>query len=247
MSRVRESLKMILFGGILGFFVSAQLLILNYGQEEEVHKYKVVSPQYNINQKQAIKRSTASAVRILSMDSNIMAISSLSGTYITYRGNYFILTSAHGIVGDCSSIMVMHVDDMTSCEKMVALDREKDYAIFKVPEMKSRKALRIPQALARWKKSYNLLDETYYTGYPNSIGPTTWTGTIAGFTGDYLILQSYAWSGSSGSGVFDERGELIGVIMALDVGQSEYGIDVLENFVIVVPVWSIDFAAVLME
>tara|TARA_B100000900_G_C20585394_1_gene719342 strand:+ start:1559 stop:2104 length:546 start_codon:yes stop_codon:yes gene_type:complete len=181
------------------------------------------------------------------MNAGMMAISSLSGTYITYRGEYFILTSAHGIVGDCSTIMIMHIEETITCERLVAIDREKDYAILKIPEMKSRKAIRIPQALARWKKSYNLLDETYYTGYPNSIGPTTWTGTIAGFTGDYLILQSYAWSGSSGSGVFDERGELIGIIMALDVGQSEFGIEVLENFVIVVPVWNIDFATVLME
>ncbi len=247
MSRVRESIKMILLGGLLGVFMTTNFLVLNYEQQKDVHKYKVVSPQYNISQKQAINRSTGSSVRILSMNAGMMAISSLSGTYITYRGEYFILTSAHGIVGDCSTIMIMHIEETITCERLVSIDREKDYAILKIPEMKSRKAIRIPQALARWKKSYNLLDETYYTGYPNSIGPTTWTGTIAGFTGDYLILQSYAWSGSSGSGVFDERGELIGIIMALDVGQSEFGIEVLENFVIVVPVWNIDFATVLME
>ena len=112
--------------------------------------------------------------------------------------------------------------------------------------MPTRKAIKVPRALGSWKKSYNLLDKTFYTGYPNSIGPTTWTGNISGFTGDYLVVQTYAWSGASGSGVFDERGELIGIIMALDVGANEYGYQVLNNFVIVVPIWQIDFGS-LME
>ena len=60
-------------------------------------------------------------------------------------------------------------------------------------------------------------------------------------------MQTYAWSGASGSGVFDERGDLIGIIMALDVGRTEFGIQILENFVIVVPIWKIDFATALME
>ena len=118
-------------------------------------------------------------------------------------------------------------------------------SIFEIEEMEDRKPIKVPNALANWKKSYNLLDKTYYTGYPNSIGPTTWTGNISGYTGDYLIIQTYAWSGASGSGVFDERGELIGIVMALDVGANEYGYQVLNNFVIVVPIWQVDFGSLL--
>ena len=128
---------------------------------------------------------------------------------------------------------------------MVTLNKKVDYAIFEVEQVMSRKPIKIPRALANWKKSYNLLDKIYYTGYPNSVGPTTWTGTISGYTGDYVIVQSYAWSGASGSGVFDETGELIGIIMALDVGAGEYGYQVLNNFVIVVPIWQVDFSGIM--
>jgi V8-like Glu-specific endopeptidase len=128
---------------------------------------------------------------------------------------------------------------------MIVKDKDKDYVIFEVEEMVDRIPIKVPRALASWKKSYNLLDKTYYTGYPNSMGPTTWTGNISGFTGDYLIVQSYAWSGASGSGVFDERGELIGIIMALDVGTTEFGYQILNSFVIVVPIWQVDFGSLL--
>jgi RNase H-fold protein (predicted Holliday junction resolvase) len=41
--------------------------------------------------------------------------------------------------------------------------------------------------------------------------------------------------------VFNDRGKLIGIIMALDVGTTQYGVDVLENLLIVVPVHHIDW------
>ena len=92
------------------------------------------------------------------------------------------------------------------------------------------------------KKIPKLLDKTYYTGYPNNIGPLTMTGTIAGFADSgHIFVNSYAWTGSSGSGVFDQNGKLIGIIMALDVGSTQYGVDVLENLLIVVPTHSINW------
>ena len=162
---------------------------------------------------------------------------------VSYDASF--LTSAHGVLKGCDGLMVFHFEENQPCTKMVIINRDADYAIFEIKAMETRKAIKIPKALANWKKSYNLLDKTYYTGYPNSIGPTTWTGNISGFTGDYLIVQTYAWSGASGSGVFDERGELIGIVMALDVGANEYGYQVLNNFVIVVPTWQIDFGSLL--
>ena len=60
-----------------------------------------------------------------------------------------------------------------------------------------------------------------------------------------MFLNSYAWTGSSGSGVFNSRGKLVGIIMALDVGTTQYGVDVLENLLIVVPVYQIDWLTAL--
>jgi hypothetical protein len=243
MKEIIQGIVSVIFGVIFGLFLMALLFL--HPQPESPHSYQTVSKHYDISQKQAIVRSVNSAVRVVSMDMSVGSISSLSGTYFTFKDKYYVLTSAHGVLKGCSGLMIFHLEEHEQCTKMIKIDRDADYAIFEVEKMDTRTAIKVPKALANWKRSYNLLDKTYYTGYPNSIGPTTWTGNISGFTGDYLIIQTYAWSGASGSGVFDERGELIGIIMALDVGANEYGYQVLNNFVIVVPIWQIDFGSLL--
>ena len=60
-----------------------------------------------------------------------------------------------------------------------------------------------------------------------------------------MYVFSYAWGGSSGSGVFDKAGNYVGYIIAIDVGQTEFGVDVLENVVLVVPSFKIDWSTVL--
>jgi V8-like Glu-specific endopeptidase len=243
MREIIQGATSILLGVIFGLFLVSLLFL--HPQPENPHSYGTVSHHYDISQKQAIKRSVNSAVRVVSMDLATGGVASLSGTYFEFENKYYVLTSAHGVLAGCEGLMVFHYGNHTQCTRLAKIDREVDYAIFEIAEISSRTPIKVPNALATWRKSYNLLDKTYYTGYPNSIGPTTWTGNISGFTGDYLIIQTYAWSGASGSGVFDERGELIGLIMALDVGVTEFGYQVLNNFVIVVPIWQIDFGSLL--
>jgi V8-like Glu-specific endopeptidase len=63
--------------------------------------------------------------------------------------------------------------------------------------------------------------------------------------GETLYIFSHAYGGASGSGVFTENGKYIGYITAIDVGQTEWGIDVLENIVLVAPAFNVDWSAVL--
>ena len=241
MKSLLKSAVSIMFGALFGLFMITILMI--HPEPQTPHSYETVSAHYDINQKQAIRRSVNSSVRVVSMELLEGNISTLSGTYFTYRDRFYVLSSAHGILSECKGLMAFHEQASSPCIQIVKLDKKVDYVIFEIEEMPDRTPIKVPAALASWKKSYNLLDKTYYTGYPNSIGPTTWTGNISGFTGDYLIVQTYAWRGASGSGVFDERGELIGVIMALDVGSTEFGYQILNSFVIVVPIWQMDFGS----
>ena len=115
-----------------------------------------------------------------------------------------------------------------------------------VENIPSRSPIKFPKDFVRgkqWVKSVSVLNKLLYTGYPNSMGPATLEGTVMTFTNDeYIHMFSYAWSGSSGSGVFDRNGKLIGYIMALDVGQTEFGVQVLENVLLVVPIYKVDFS-----
>ena len=75
--------------------------------------------------------------------------------------------------------------------------------------------MNVSNTLSEWKKTLTILNHVVYTGYPNSIGPLTIQGSIMGFDpSGIMYIQSYAWSGSSGSGVFDQSGNLIGYILA---------------------------------
>ena len=60
-------------------------------------------------------------------------------------------------------------------------------------------------------------------------------------------MISYAWQGSSGSGVFDSKGKFVGHVVAVDVGQTEFGFQILQNVVLVVPAFKIDWSKVITE
>jgi hypothetical protein len=244
MKLLKSILKYLSIGIVFGLWASMFL----FSTPDYTPDYKEVkSPSYTISEKKAVRQSVNSVVAVYSISDDSSQLSTLSGTYFEFGGEYYVLTSAHGILGGCSKIVVSHLEEQSSCEKIAVVNQDVDYAIFKVEKMETRKPIRLINSMPSIRKSYKLLDKVYYTGYPNSIGPTTWTGTIAGSSGDFLILQSYAWSGSSGSGVFDERGKLIGIVMALDVGMTPMGPQILENFVVVIPIWKIDWLEAFTE
>ena len=61
-----------------------------------------------------------------------------------------------------------------------------------------------------------------------------------------IYILSYAWSGSSGSGVFSATGDYIGYVIAIDIGSSIVnGYQVLENVVLVVPAYKIDWSTIM--
>jgi S1-C subfamily serine protease len=237
---------------LIGFLSSYSVAInhlknSSYQTKKTLSSDKNISRAYNINSKKAITKSVSSAVRVMSVDQGGDGISMASGTYFVYLGKYYVLTVSHAIVGACEDTVIAHFENSSKCIEFVLIDEQLDYAILQVEPIEGRNAISIFNAVNfKIRKMPKLLDKTYYTGYPNNIGPLTMTGTIAGFADSgHIFINSYAWTGSSGSGVFDQNGKLIGIIMALDVGSTQYGVDVLENLLIVVPTESIDWMGAL--
>jgi hypothetical protein len=193
-----------------------------------------------------VKASTQSSVKVLSAGSagESLRVATSSGTYLTYSGHYFILTAAHALIGGCEYTIVTFDRVSTECMKIVAMDLKKDYVLFESGEMPNRIPYKIrPKEIQ--KRQPMLLDKTLYTGYPNGIGSSTWGGSVAAIRKDRLFIQTFAWPGSSGAGVFSQKAELIGVVTAVDVGTSTYGEQVLENVVIATPVGAVDWKSLL--
>ncbi|MAH50855.1 hypothetical protein CMI37_33875 [Candidatus Pacearchaeota archaeon] len=200
---------------------------------------------------QAIKKSRESAVQVTSFALDSPYFSTASGTYFAAYGKHFVVTVMHALQGPCEFTTIVHGEEGYGCVKYVTMNPINDYAIIQVEAIKDRTPIHIPRDLpqnAQWIDSYSIMNKLVYTGYPNVIGPLTVGGEVSGFAdAEYIYMISYAWSGSSGSGVFDHRGKYIGYVVAIDVGQTEFGFQILQNVVLVAPALKVDWGKTLTQ
>jgi len=211
----------------------------------ELNNISTFLPSYT---RETIHKSRSSSVKIVSLEPERGIFSVASGTYFTTDDRYFILTVKHGVPGECQYTKINVDGEFLRCVKFIDLNIIADYAIIEVDEIIGRKPIDIPSSVPegrKWKQALSVMNKVFFTGYPNSIGPVTVSGEIIGYTGGGLIyVRSYAWAGSSGSAVFTSDGFLIGYVLAVDVGQSEYGPDVLEDILLVAPAYQIDWSVI---
>jgi len=211
----------------------------------EIQSLDNVSLNLSPRTQRTLRTSRNSAVQIMSASMESPVISSSSGTYIKLEDRYYILTVGHAIIGPCEMMRIMVDDEMHHCLEYARIDRFVDYAIIEVEQIPNRTPVKIPDAMPEpdeWVRSLSIHTNVYYTGFPNGLGPLSMNGIIVGYdVVENVYIQSFAWPGSSGSGVFNENGKLIGFVMAISVGATEYGISVLEDLAIVVPLYQIDW------
>ena len=241
----------LLFGVTFAFIVFYSVFIsaIKLPTIEEIQSFDNVSINLSAQERNTLKISRKSTVRILSESNE--RISSLTGTYFTADNRYFVLTAMHGIIGECEQTKIWASDGFTDCLQFVALNELVDYAIIELKkEILSIEPVKLPQLVPKgneWTHALAAQNKVFYTGFPNSTGPLTFSGNIIGYMeGDYIYLESFGWGGSSGAGVFTANGKFIGYLLAVDVGETEeYGVDVLEDIVIIVPAFKIDWTTIL--
>jgi S1-C subfamily serine protease len=199
--------------------------------------------------RETIHKSRLSTVKIVSLEPEYGMFSVATGTYFTIKDRFFVLTVNHGVPGECQYTKINVDGEFFRCKEFIELNIVADYAIIEIDKIEGRKPIHIFSSVPdgrEWKDALAILNKVYFTGYPNNVGPLTMSGEIIGYApGGLIYIRSYAWAGSSGSAVFTEQGEMIGYILAVDVGQSEYGEGILENILIVAPIYQIDWSAIL--
>jgi hypothetical protein len=218
---------------------------------DEIAAPQNISKSLPAEERIAVKKSRQSTVQILSLSFD-GAIASSTGTYIKSGDSHYVLTVAHGLVGPCDATKIYipeaGADAFYNCIAVPVFDPVVDYALIEIDELPLRVPINIKRSLPRtsqWKDHLASQTKVYYTGYPNSNGPFTVPGTIVGYDrSDYIYLYSYAFGGASGSGVFTTDGKLIGYLLAIDVGNTEFGVQVIESVVVVVPVFKVDWASI---
>lgn len=236
---VSKIFKVLIF---MALCIFASLASFVDSMERASHQSKIVSE--HAENKLAINKSVQSAVRIISTldpQGNTGLTSTSSGTYIEHNNTKYILTTAHSIIGYCEDTYAIADELMYPCEAVIMLNHESDIALMEIGEIHGRAPIIVKQDMHsenKIRKSFLVHDKIIYTGYPQGLGPFTFDGKIVSQPSDtgYVFAHTYAWSGSSGSGVFDSSGSLVGLITAVSVANSEYGVDVMEDLVIVTPI-----------
>jgi len=238
---------------LLGFAISLGIHIsvtesTRFPSDNELRSLNNISQDLDQKQSAAVKKSRHSILQILSGYKDDDGFAKMSGTYATHNDRFYALTAAHGIVGECDRTFVaIDNENVFDCIQYVIVDQRIDYAIIEIEKVPQRTPVKLSDVIPsdrEWKQEVSVLNETFYTGYPNGLGPLTFQGSVAGVSPEnYIYLHSYAWPGSSGSGVFSYDGNMIGIVIALNVGFTGAGYDVLEDLVIVTPLFMIDWAA----
>jgi hypothetical protein len=247
---IKRTFQMLLVVAV-AFTISVGIFI-SVDKSQKFPTYKEMKSLDNISsaidsQSEAVVlQSRQSILHVLSSAKGSQGPAKMSGTYVQYNDNYYVITAAHGIMGDCDRTFVATDEDsIYDCIKYVIVDRRIDYAIIQIQQVEDRTPVDLTEVIPRnreWMNETSVLTRVFYTGYPNGLGPLTFEGSIAGMSRkNYIFMHSYAWPGSSGSGVFSYEGNLIGIIIALNVGFTPAGYDVLEDLVIVTPLFMIDW------
>ena len=186
------------------------------------------------------KTSRTAAVRV-TIDYGYATIQG-TGTYFKWKGHTMVVTAAHLFALGGGSVMydeaLITAPGERVLGKLVYIDKMVDIAVFAVPSLDTRRPARFNRAT-----DFPIGEEVVYSGFPGANSLLTFEGVLTGDGYDTdIAMQSFAWGGSSGSGVFNSRGEYVGILVSIMVGPGFQGSQLVGSVVYIAPATLIDSA-----
>jgi S1-C subfamily serine protease len=174
-----------------------------------------------------LKVSYLSSIVVQVLDNGNLAGSG-SGNYFRLGKSRFILTAAH-VVSNQSEIILIEKSGKPTAAKVVYLDPLNDLAIL-IPQQKLRHTKAIP-----FRRDINnqMGEKVYHCGHPAFTGWHLSEGILSGLRPDTLLVNTFAWPGSSGSVLFDESGRVVGILSAVRIDAPFMIPDLVEHIVLV--------------
>ena len=154
-----------------------------------------------------------------------------SGSYVRIGRNHYILTARH--VVESVQIATIQAGNELVIGEIVWRSESQDMALIQVPELETRTASRIRTSNIQ---DLEIGDELVYSGYPSQYNLLTSGAQVSGRQNGRYILQGFAWPGSSGSGIIDERGKIRGVLVAIGIEWVAGNPQLLETVVWMEPI-----------
>lgn len=171
-----------------------------------------------------------------------------SGSLIRYKGSNFVLTAKHVTGNEIGKLFLITHGNEAMPGVLIYADPVYDIAIvYPVSDLQNAKPIRYSPR----KKQMNVGEEVTYSGFPSTHEIMTFRGRVAGYettgdTGIQIIMHSYGWFGSSGSVVYDDNGDLVGILWGVDV-EWQPNLQVVGDIIWVQPIQVLDLDNALVD
>tara|TARA_A200000159_G_C7290807_1_gene325648 strand:- start:518 stop:1237 length:720 start_codon:yes stop_codon:yes gene_type:complete len=194
------------------FLLSCRLFYYGDDEVSQVEVTKVVNG-WNVG----LNRSYSSSLKVMVMTDD-GPIGHGSGNLFHYYNEFFVVTAAHVVSENLNYLLQEEDGNAVSC-RVIYRDIGNDIAIIK-PYSEFTNTISSPYLVNMQK---NLVaQELYYAGNPGELNHVAIRGWVAESNHHRIIMQSFAWPGSSGSVVFDAVGRVIGVVNAIPLVPNFY-------------------------
>ena len=180
-----------------------------------------------------------SSLVIESMSAKTGGISMGSGNLLKI-GKQEVIVTAYHVVEDSIFAMAVEKNGNAIPVRLIYIDPAKDIAVLVL------EGPTIVTTSADLKLRYDngVGKPVYHVGHPSVIRFNLSRGIITALDGDYIVTDSFSLPGSSGSVVFGERGDVIGIVVAIGQDLQFDMPELIEEVVRVVPINYLDIQAI---
>ena len=171
-----------------------------------------------------------------------------SGSLIKFKGSHFVVTANHVINSKSARAYFgaqyqIKGTNETNVGTLVYFDPQYDIAVLFL-DKKEHFFYNEPMKWNPLDEMPEVGTDITYSGYPSWHNLMTFRGRVAGYEifpeiGPQVLLNVFGWFGSSGSVVYTKKGQIVGVLWAVDVEQNPT-FQVNEDMVWVSPAKNLD-------
>lgn len=188
------------------------LLLLPSDQPDTIAYNASYHDELYIFAEQGLRNAYTSSIIINAFRSGGGGVVTGSGNYFRIKNEIFVMTAAHVVEG-MDEVFITERSGYSYKAKVKHVDQFRDIAIV-VPE---QELMYTKPVNYQSSKFIEIGKEAFYCGNPNNQFFTVYDGRVSGMDNQFLLINNFAWPGSSGSVVFNKEGNVIGTISAVSV------------------------------